>query len=302
VRKSEQSKGIEMIFSSGIHSPETPRLLKDESAWLCMEMADRNWVTMISLDGKEKKKIAQTKKACGLAVDRDNGIWICERVSPSLLFATMDGKVETFTTGPADEPFLFPNDLCFGPDGYLYLTDSGVDLNVWESNGKIHDGYKDFNFDGRVYRIDTKTREITKIDAGIKFTNGITIGTDKKLYVNEMITGNIYRYDIAGGKTARRELFGNVMDPNFKGDGFRGPDGMIFGSDGNLYCTVFGQKDVTVLSKNGAVIRRIVTEGTLPTNVAFGPKGEKKLYVTEDQLGQMEVFNVDASAAEMYFG
>ncbi|HEX2998470.1 MAG TPA: SMP-30/gluconolactonase/LRE family protein [Anaerolineales bacterium] len=291
-----------MIFTKGLHSPETPRLFMDESAWLCMEMADRNWVTWISLDGKEHKKIAETKHACGLAVDKNNGIWLCERQQPSLLFATLDGKVECFTTGTAEEPFLFPNDLCFGPDGCIYLTDSGMAMADWESNGKIRPDYKTAQFDGRVFRINPQTRHVTKIDGGIKFTNGIAVGPDGKLYVNEMITGNIYRYDIRNAGRGKREYFGNVMDPDFKGEGFRGPDGMNFGSDGNLYCSVFGQQDVTVLGKDGSVVRRIKTEGRLPTNVAFGPKGEKKLYVSEDQLGQVEVFDVDASAAKLYFG
>jgi gluconolactonase len=291
-----------MIFTKGLHSPETPRLLMDESGWLVMEMADRNWVTWISLDGKEHKKIAETKHSCGLAVDKNNGIWLCERVQPSLLFATLDGTVQCFSTGPEGDPFLFPNDLCFGPDGCLYLTDSGISMADWEGKGSIRSDYKTANYDGRVYRIDLQSRKITVIDRGIKFTNGIAFGPDGKLYANEMITGNIYRYAIKNGVGGPREYFGNVMDPDFTGDGFRGPDGMNFGSDGNLYCSVFGQQDVTVLGKDGLVVRRIKTEGKLPTNVAFGPKGEKKLYVSEDELGQIEIFDVDASAAQLYFG
>ena len=44
---------------------------------------------------------------------------------PSLLRVTLDGKVETIATACGSEAFLFPNDLLFGPDGALYLTDSG---------------------------------------------------------------------------------------------------------------------------------------------------------------------------------
>ncbi len=62
---------------------------------------------------------------------------------------------------------------------------------------------------------------------------------------------------------------------------------MKFGADGNLYIAVFGQGDVTVLGRNGTVVKRIKTDGSMPTNLVFGPKGEKKIYVTEvdDRIG-----------------
>ena len=96
-----------------------------------------------------------------------------------------------------------------------------------------------------------------------------------------------------------REDFGNVIDPNAP-DGHKGPDGMAFGQDGKLYVAVYGQGDVTVLGADGRVADRIRTAGRLPTNVAFGAPGEKKIYVTEVELGQVEVFDVDTDGLPLY--
>jgi gluconolactonase len=67
---------------------------------------------------------------------------------------------------------------------------------------------------------------------------------------------------------------------------------MKFAADGTLWCTVYGQGDVTVLDPDGRVLRRLPTHGSQPTNVAFGPPGSGRLYVTEVQRGQLEVHEV----------
>ncbi|MFQ5341508.1 MAG: SMP-30/gluconolactonase/LRE family protein [Anaerolineae bacterium] len=280
-----------MIFTSGLSVPEGPVLLPDES-WLVVEMgSDRGCVTHISPDGQAKRVIAKTGRPNGLAVDKDGVIWAAESQTPSLLHLTIDGKVEVFLTECNGEPFLFPNDLAFGPDGALYMTDSGILFEEFAPGGKVRPDYMEVYPDGRVYRIDVKTREIEKLDSGIRFTNGIAFDAEGNLYVNETLTGMVYRYQWQDGEIGEREDFGNVVDPEGP-EGIKGPDGMKFGANGHLYVTVVGQGDVTVLGPNGAVVERIKTEGSAPTNLAFGPPGAKKIYVTEDEFGAMEVFEV----------
>ncbi|UCB46559.1 MAG: SMP-30/gluconolactonase/LRE family protein [Spirochaetota bacterium] len=291
-----------MIFVDGIGEPEGPVLLEDES-WVIVEMSsDRGCVTHIDKEGKQKKVIAKTGRPNGLAVDKEGTIWVAESMVPSLLRLTMDGKYEVFLTDANDEEFLFPNDLVFGPDGYLYMTDSGILFDDLVINGELRSDYKEAKYDGRVYKIDTKTKQITKIDSGILFTNGLVFGPDGNLYVDETITGNVYRYQWTDGEVVGpREEFGNVIAPDAL-PGFTGPDGMKFGLNGHLYVTVYGQGDVTVLGKDGKVSERIKLEGKLPTNCAFGPEGSKKLYVTEVEFGRMEVFDVGVDGFPLYKG
>ncbi len=158
----------------------------------------------------------------------------------------MEGKSEVVATECDGEAFLFPNDLCFGPDGALYLTDSGVFIDDFAPNNHIRPDYLQMKYDGRVYRIDVSTGKVEKLDTEIKFTNGIAFGPDRRLYANESVTGNIYVYEWRKWRVSGRALFGNVRNPDGP-PGWRGPDGMAFSTDGELYVAVFGQKDITVL-------------------------------------------------------
>ncbi len=290
-----------MIFVADLTEPEGPVLLPDGS-WLVVEMdPSRGCVTHLSADGKRRRVVAKTGRPNGLAVDWQGTIWVAESSTPVLLRMTMDGKPEVFLADCQGEAFLFPNDLCFGPDGALYMTDSGITIQEFAPGGRIRSDYLTAPMDGRVYRIDTRSGAIAKLDTGIRFTNGIAWGPDDCLYVNETITGMVYRYRaLGGGRFGPREDFGNVNDPALPY--YKGPDGMKFGRDGNLYVTVYGQGDVTVLGRDGQVVRRIKTAGKRPTNVAFGPAGQKTIYVTEVELGSLEAISVETDGLPLYEG
>ncbi len=288
-----------MIFAKGLYEPEGPVALADGS-WLVVEMEPAHGcVTSISHDGKGISPIARTGRPNGLARDRNGNVWVAESLLPSLLRMSREGEVEVFLTGCKDLPFLFPNDLCFGPDGLLYLTDSGLLLQDWSPDGRIRPDYATCQPDGRIFQIDTATKEIKMVDRGLRFTNGIAVGPDGNLYVNETLTGNIYKYLLKDGSVGSRQYFSNVIDPQ-AAPGYKGPDGMKFGLDGNLFCTVYGQQDVTVLGASGNVLKRIQTHGKKPTNLAFGIGGEKKIYVTEVEFGQLEVHAVETAGFDLF--
>jgi gluconolactonase len=285
-----------MVFATGLSNPEGPVALPD-GTWLIVEGgAERGCVTHISADGQTRRIIKKTGRPNGLAVDSKGVIWVAESKTPSLVRLTMHGNAEVVATECDGEAFLFPNDLCFGPDGALYLTDSGVFIDNFVINGQIRSDYKDITYDGRVYRVDVGTGKVKKLDTGIKFTNGIAFGPDRLLYANETLTGNIYRYE-----NGKRVLFGNVIRPDAP-PGWKGPDGMAFSTDGRLFVAVFGQQDVTVLGKTGAVVERIPTAGKLPTNVAFALPGRRRIHVTEYELGQLEAFDVTSDGLPLWTG
>ncbi len=75
---------------------------------------------------------------------------------------------------------------------------------------------------------------------------------------------------------------------------------MAFGADGKLYVAVYGQGHICVVSPQGSILRRISTAGIRPSNVAFGPEGEKRIYVTEGELGQFEWFDADTDGLPLH--
>jgi len=281
-----------MIFFEGLMNPEGPVLLPNGD-WLVVEMApERGCVTRISADGSERTPIAKTGRPNGLVLDSEGTIWVAESKNPpSLLRMEQDGTFEIYMTGPEDDPFLFSNDLVFGPDGILWMTDSGVLEPEWRL---FRNGEKDdVVVDGKVWRIDLEARTAIKIDSGIGFANGIAYGPDGYLYANETLTGDIFKYDVSQDQP-KREFFANAFPDYEMAANTRGVDGMAFDDKGRLYVTVIGYGDIAVFNLDGTLHKRIPLIGKRPTNVAFGQKGEKRIYVTEQGIGQIEAYDVDA--------
>ncbi|MCF6327205.1 MAG: SMP-30/gluconolactonase/LRE family protein [Devosiaceae bacterium] len=284
------------VFASDLGAPETPRLHPKEG-WLCVEMAPpRTGITHISQSGDAARQIAPAGCPNGLCIDQNNMIWVADTVPPALLCVDMDGTVETVLTSGDKGDFLLPNDLCFSSRGLLYMTDSGITMADWVVDGAPRPDWQSAPFDGKLWEIDIVKKTAKAIDTGLRFANGIAFGPDGNLYINEMISGDIFRYAVTEGRVSgKRKKFTNVLAPDWTG-GFRGPDGMGFSEDGRLWCTVYGEGNIAVISPAGEIVERIKTAGSAPTNVAFGRDGEKRLYVTEHELGQIEVFDVDAKA------
>ena len=291
-----------MIFARGLQAPEGPVAMPDGS-WVLVEASgERGCVTVLSPDGGARTVIRTTGRPNGLAVDALGNLWVAESLRPSLLRLTLDGKCEVVATGCDSEPFLFPNDLCFGPDGALYLTDSGVDITTFAPGNRIRSDYAVQTYDGRLYRVDPTSGQVSKIDSGLLFPNGLAFGPDELLYVNETLTGNIYRYEWSRGAiSGPRRLFGNAISPQAP-PGWKGPDGMAFDEHGLLYVAVFEQGDVTVLGRDGAVVKRMATHGRQPSNVAFALPGRRRLHVTEFQFGQMESYEAGCDGLPLWDG
>lgn len=275
------------IITADLDVPEAPVALPDGS-WLVAEMGSaRGTVTRVDRDGR-REPIAKTGRPNGLALAPDGAVWVAESLEPAVLRLELSGEFTRELEEVEGRPLLWPNDLCFGPDGALYVTDSGILVGDYLVDGKPMEGAREAALDGAVFRFDPRKGEAWMIDEGIAYANGIAFDADGVLYVNETMTGDVWRYRLDRGRpVGERELHGNVIDPACAEQGIRGPDGMAFSADGRLWVAVWGQGDVTVLGHDGGVDHRISLEGRAPTNVAFGPEGDTRLYIVEDERGTL---------------
>ncbi|MBT4124819.1 MAG: SMP-30/gluconolactonase/LRE family protein [Chloroflexi bacterium] len=281
----------EIIFHSGLGDPEGPVLLPDGS-WGVVEMTpETGCVSVLSGDGSSKRVIVKTGRPNGMVQDANGTLWVAESMNPpSLLRVGLDGSAEVVLTEGDGHEFLFPNDLVFGPDGAMYMTDSGVHREPFVKARE--EGLTDFPIDGKLFRIDLENMSVTMLDDGLQFTNGLAFGIDNALYVTATVTGLVYRYEWnADGTLGPREDFADLVDRS-QPPGFKGGDGLAVGENGYLYCAVVGQGDVTVIDTNGGLVERIPVGGEQPTNVAFGPKGSGDIYVTVKDTGTLERHHV----------
>ncbi len=275
-------------FAVNIGAPEGPVSLPDGSMYVTEMTSATACVTKLSPKGERSVVRKTGGRPNGLAVDGDGNIWIAEALLRQLICIDPQGhEISRLGGDDVNGPFLFPNDLAFGPDGHLYMTDSGMPMSDFLEGQNFAPNFMDMNWDGRVYEIDPKANKVVRlIDRGIRFANGIAFDARDRLYANASFTGEVYRYDVIGNPVPERQPFGNVLQADGQ-TGFKGPDGMKFGVDGRLYCTVYAQQNVTVLNADGSIAERLMLDGTCPTNLCFARDG-KSILVTEVAKGQVE--------------
>lgn len=292
-----------VTVAGGLASPEAPVELPD-GTWLVVEMADeRGCISHVDAVGSVRL-VCATGRPNGLALTRSGHVLVAESLRRQLLRVTLsvpEPVIEVLAVADDDgDPFRFPNDLCFGPDGTLYLTDSGLTLAQMREAETLGTDFTELAFDGRLYAIDVTTGRVETVERGLGHANGVSVGPDGGLYVNDTISGDVYRYDLAGGRPSARVTFANVLSDT-SATGIRGPDGMAHDVLGNLYVAVFGEGEIVVLDPNGRCVDRLPAGGRQPTNIAIGAGGPAA-HVTEREHGRLVRIPARARGAPLHRG
>ncbi|GLX77994.1 gluconolactonase [Thalassotalea insulae] len=200
----------------------------------------------------------------GIRFDKFNNMYIADYVNHNIFKYDIAAKqLSVFAHNPKMNQ---PNDIAISDSGILFASDPN-----WSKNT------------GNIWRINTDGTS-NLLEANMGTTNGIEVSPDNNtLYVNESVQRKIWRYQLdAQGNISNKSLF-------YQFDSF-GLDGMRCDKAGNLYVARYGAGEVVVISPQGKLLRSIKLKGQHPTNVAFGGKTGKQVFVTMQQRGAIETF------------
>lgn len=167
-----------------------------------------------------------------------------------------DGTIDWLTRDPVS-----PNDLCFGPDGWLYYTDP-----------TRAEGTRD----ARLWRTDPADGRTELLTSVTWWANGLAFDGADTLFVASTYDGRILRTDDLG---ANFEVAMQLPDGR--------PDGFAFDANGYLVIAVLGLDEpasIQTWSPDGTFVSRIeVSSSSMITNVAFTPDSD--LIVADSSAG-----------------
>ena len=205
---------------------------------------------------------ADSHNTNGNTRDRDGRLISCEHSARRVTRTESDGSITVLAERYEGKKFNSPNDVVVKSDGSIWFTDPTYGTPRGEA--KEIDGCF-------VYRIDPKTKAVTKVADGFDQPNGLCFSPDeKKLYIADSGKPRHIRvFDVTDGGALTGDVFCTIDTG--------GPDGIRCDEQGNLWSTA--GDGVHVFSPDGKLIQRIAVPET-PANLGFGGENGRILFIT----------------------
>ncbi len=256
------------LLASDLGFPEGPVVLSDGRLVFC----DGNIGELSVYAGGRVSSFAVTGGSpWGAALGADGGLYVTQggNVPGSDVMSAIsgiqrvraDGVVELLTSTVAGYELYGPNDLAFGPDGRLWFTDSGSEL---DSRFAVRSP-------GRLFAVG-QGRDEQILELPDVYPNGIAFDAGGRLYWTESQAHRVCRLE-HGSATVFCQFSDDVV-----------PDGMAFATDGRAFVCTTVSGGVTIISAAGRVQGHIEL-GEYATNCALDGS---TLYVTATRAVDIE--------------
>lgn len=250
-------------LADGFSFTEGPAADKKGNVYFTDQPNDK--ILIWSTDGKLSTFLENTGRANGLYFDRNGGLLSCSDMDNELWSIDKEGNHTVLITDFNGKKLNGPNDLWIHPNSGIYFTDPLYKRDYWTRSPEMQQ-------EGQyVYYLYPDRKTVIKVATDLVQPNGI-IGTPdgKQLYIADIGANKTYVYDILpDGSLTNRKLFTSL-----------GSDGMTIDNEGNIYLTGRG---VTVFNPEGEQIEHIPVEANWTSNVCFGGKDMKTLFITASQ-------------------
>jgi gluconolactonase len=224
----------------------------------------------------------------GLKIHSDGRLFVADRKRGLLVVDAETGNITIVCDRPFGERFRGPNDLVFSRTGDLYFTDQG------ESD--LRDP------SGRLYRLAADGSLACLLD-NVPSPNGLVFSPDESLIYLAVTRANaIWRIPVgwSGEQAPGRDGIGRV-GTWVQMSGGLGPDGLAMDVAGRLSVAHPGMGCVWVFEATGEPFVRIrVPSGLRVTNLAFGGRENRSLYITEADTGSIFRTDMDIPGVRMF--
>ncbi len=187
--------------------------------------------------------------------------------SGSLVVISASGQtLASYSADPAGNPLLGPNDGTPDGKGGAWFTLSGP----WESGPIV----------GRVVHL-TADGILSVVADDLHYANGVALGSDRRLYVNESEAGRVISFAVApDGTLSDRRLFVRLFQLGEAADAY--PDGIKLGPNGNFYIGLYSAGSVLEVAPDGALVARHTVPSLAAPNMAFSADGKTMFVMAVD--------------------
>jgi len=213
--------------------------------------------------------------ANGNTRDREGRLVSCEHGGRRVTRTELDGSITVLADSYQGKKLNAPNDVIVHSDGSVWFTDPTYGIMGDYEGYKAEPEQPTRN----VYRLDTKSGELTAVITDFRQPNGLAFSPDEtRLFVadsafshDEKAPRHIRVFDLIDG--GNRLTGGKIFCTIDNGL----PDGFRFDTDGNLWTSA--GDGVHCFSPEGKLLGKIKTPQTV-ANVTFGGVRRNRLFIT----------------------